>query len=436
MRGIAQGQNRGFFSQIRLIMLTPEIVQQLRDHFPALRKQVVGRPAVFFDGAAGTQVPQSVIDAISNYYIHCNANHEGVFTTSIESDALLHECHQAAADFVGVSDIDAVSFGANMTTLTFALSRALSKTWKPGDEIVLSRLEHDANFTPWTLAAQDAGVTIRYAEIDVSDCTLSVDQYRDLINERTRLVAVGCASNAVGTVNPVKEICTLARDAGALSFLDCVHYAPHDLIDVKDWGCDLLICSAYKFFGPHIGIMYGRREVLESVLPYKLRTSPIGLPGRWMTGTQNHACIAGVKAAIDYVADIGRKIDPTLNARRDALKCAFGVIRAYERTLLDQMLDGLMSIQPLKVYGITEPSDRDSRFPTIAIRHPEIPSKEFATRLAADGIFTWDGNYYALPLTETLGVEPEGMVRISAVHYNTPEEIDRMLESTRRICST
>ncbi len=252
-------------------------------------------------------MPQSVIDAISHYLSHHNANHDGVFATSIESDRLLHDAHQAAADLVGCQDAGEIAFGANMTTLTFALSRALARTWNQGDEIVLSRLEHDANFSPWVLAAQDAGVTIRYIDIDPSDCTLKLDQYADAINQRTRLVAVGCASNAVGTVNPVKKICRWAAEAGALSFLDAVHYAPHDLIDVSDWGCDFLICSAYKFFGPHVGVMYGRRELLESIQPYKLRPSPNDLPGRWMTGTQNHECIAGTLAAIDYIADIGRE---------------------------------------------------------------------------------------------------------------------------------
>ena len=411
------------------MMLTENHIQQLREQFPALKRNVDGKPAVFFDGPAGTQVPQCVIDAIGDYLIRCNANHDGTFATSIESDELLEDCHQAAADFVGTPDSGEVSFGANMTTLVFALSRALANTWNAGDEIILSRLEHDANFTPWRLAAEDAGVTIRYVDIDPSDCTLRVEQYADLINSRTRLIAVGCASNAVGTINPVKQICRLAREAGATSFLDAVHYAPHDLIDVSDWGCDFLICSAYKFFGPHVGIMYGRRGLLEQIQPYKLRTSPTELPGRWMTGTQNHECIAGTKAAIDYISGIGRTLEPSAQTRRSALRVAYQAIRSYERGLLDQMLDGLLSVPQIKVWGITEPSDRDQRFPTVAIRHPTISSKEFARKLAADGIFTWHGNYYALPLTEMIGVEPEGMVRIGAVHYNTSDEVDRLIEN-------
>ena len=254
--------------------LTVEQVVELRSKFPALSKKVNGQQAVFFDGPAGTQVPQSVIDAISNYLIHCNANSHGVFATSIESDRVVDEAHEAAADFVGSPDPSTIAFGANMTSLTFALSRALARTWKEGDEIVLSRLEHDANFSPWRLAAEDAGVTVRYVDINPDDCTLLLDDYAKFISDKTRLVAVGCASNAAGTVNPVKQICGWAREAGALSFLDAVHYAPHDLVDVEDWQCDFLICSAYKFFGPHVGIMFGRRELLEQLQPYKLRPSP------------------------------------------------------------------------------------------------------------------------------------------------------------------
>ena len=413
------------------MQLTAEHITELRAKFPALARLHDGRPAVFLDGPAGTQVPQSVIDAISHYLTTCNANSHGVFATSIESDEMVDAAHQAAADFVGVDDPGTVSFGGNMTTLTFALSRALARTWDPGDEIVLSRLEHDANFSPWRLAAEDAGVTVRYVDINPDDCTLVLDDYAKLLNERTRLVAVGCASNAAGTINPVKQICAWAREVGAMSFLDAVHYAPHDLIDVTDWDCDFLICSAYKFFGPHVGIMYGRRELLETLQPYKLRPSPDDLPGRWMTGTQNFECICGVRAAIDYIADIGRLAGKTSD-RREALRQAFALIRSYERTLLDQLLDGLAEIPGIKVWGITAESERDQRFPTVSITREGIDATSLAKQLAAEGIFVWDGNYYALPLTERIGVEPEGMVRIGLAHYNTSEEVARLLEILRK----
>ena len=424
-------------------------VDSLRSQFPALDKQVDGKTAVFFDGPAGTQVPQSVIDAIGDYLVKHNANHCGVFATSVESDRLLNEAHRAAADLLGVNDPDSIAFGANMTTLALALSRALAKSWEPGDEIVLSRLEHDANFSPWVLAAQDRGVTIRYVEVNPDDCTLRLEQYAELINSRTKLVAVGCASNAVGTVNPVKQICKWARDAGALSFLDAVHYAPHALIDVIDWDCDFLVCSAYKFFGPHVGILYGRRTLLEAIQPYKLRPSPDELPGRWMTGTQNHEGIAGTLAAIDYLAQIGleeiasdyqpdnrgagQQVQST--SRREALVAALTAIRAYEHDLLLRLLDGLRQIPNLKVWGITDPHRLAQRLPTVSINHQTIAPRQLAEHLAADAIFVWHGNYYALPLTESLGVEPEGMVRIGLCHYNNADEVDRLLASLERIAS-
>jgi cysteine desulfurase family protein (TIGR01976 family) len=410
-----------------MTMLSESKVALLRSQFPALSRQVDGQQAVYCDGPAGTQVPRRVIDAIVNYLSHHNANHQGTFATSIESDELLDRAQQAAADFVGSNDPGTIAFGANMTSLTFALSRALARTWQQGDEIVLTRLEHDANYSPWVLAARDSGAVVRYIDIDPADCTLRLDQYADAINERTRLVAVGCASNAVGTVNPVKQICEWARQSGALSFLDAVHFAPHDLIDVSDWGCDFLACSAYKFFGPHVGLMYGRRELLESITPYKLRPAPNELPGRWMTGTQNHECIAGTAEAIDYIADLGRDLDGGPIPRRQALENAYREIRAYEESMLLRLLDGLDQISNVKIWGITDREQLHRRLPTVSITHHTMTAKSLAERLAADGIFVWHGNYYALPLTERLGVEPDGMVRIGLVHYNTPEEIDRIV---------
>ena len=409
--------------------LTPEAVHSLRQQFPALQKTIDGQPAIFFDGPAGTQVPQSVIDAIVHYLSNHNANHGGVFATSIESDQVLDAAHQAAADFLGARHPESIAFGANMTTLTFALSRALARTWSPGDEIILTRLEHDANFSPWIQAAEDADVNVQFVDIDPSDCTLKLDDYARLLNEKTKLVAVSCASNAVGTVNPVQQICTWAKSAGAMTFLDAVHFAPHDLIDVDAWDCDFLICSAYKFFGPHIGIMYGRQGLLESIQPYKLRPSPESLPGRWMTGTQNHACIAGTMAAIDYLADLGRQVDnlPTEN-RRTAIKRAFRAIREYESALLSHLMGGLLSNPQIEVFGITNEDEFDQRLPTVSIRHQALGPLQLAEALAAEAIFVWHGNYYALPITERLGLEPDGAVRIGLAHYNTLDEVNRLLQ--------
>ena len=407
-------------------------LDEIRRQFPALARQAGDYPAAFFDGPAGTQVPQRVIDAVSAYYIQHNANHGGLFPTSRESDALLAAAHQAAADFVGSDDPGTVAFGANMTTLTLSLSRALARTWGPGDEVIVSRLDHDANFTPWVLAAADAGATVRHIDINPNDCTLDLDDFKSQLSDRTRLVAVGCASNAVGSVNPVKDICRLAHEVGALTFLDAVHFAPHSLIDVEDFGCDFLACSAYKFFGPHIGLLWGRRSLLEELPAFKLRPASNALPDKWMTGTQNHECIAGTLAAIDYLADLGRKVagDDSME-RRPALKRAYQAILDYEQQLIWHLIDGLRRLDTFRLWGIDDPLRRAERLPTISITHSRRTPAEIAEELGRRGLFVWHGNYYALPLTERLGLEPDGMIRVGIVHYNTLEEVDRLLAALR-----
>jgi len=414
-------------TQVKLNFIKDHI-ESIRRRFPALARTVADQPAVFFDGPAGTQVPQSVIDAMSDYLRNRNANHEGVFATSRESDAMLHEAHAAVADLLGADDPDCVFFGQNMTSLTFAMSRALARRWQPGDEVVVTRLDHDANVTPWVMAAEDAGATVRYVDLKPSDCTLDLDDCRAKINANTRLVAVGCASNASGSVNPVREICRWAKAVGALTFLDAVHFAPHVSLDVAELGCDFLACSAYKFFGPHTGIMWGRRELLESLIAYKVRPSSNELPGKWMTGTQSHESIAGVLAAVEYLADLGREATGMANlGRRDALCSAYDAIADYERGLANQLLSGLAKFDAINVWGITDTARGNERLPTVSITHEHVNATEVAERLAERGIFVWHGHYYALQLTETLSLEPHGMVRIGLTHYNTSEEIDRLL---------
>ncbi|QDU95151.1 cysteine desulfurase-like protein [Lignipirellula cremea] len=410
-------------------MYTDEMARACRRQFPALSRQVGKDRAIYFDGPAGTQVPQRVIEAISDYLAHHNANHGGLFASSRESDAILDRTHQAMADFVGSADPDQIVFGPNMTTLTFAMSRALSRTWKAGDEVIVTRLDHDANVSPWVLAAADVGAVVRYVEVDPATCTLDLDSYYSQLNERTRLVAVGCASNSVGTINPVRAMADAAHQQNALVYADAVHYAPHALLDVAALGCDFLACSAYKFFGPHIGVLWGRRELLEQTAAYKLRPAPDELPGKWMTGTQNHECLAGVLAAVDYLAEIGRTLasDDSLD-RRHALASAFTGIAAYERGLLERLLQGLESIDEITVWGLTDPARMDERLPTISITHSRLTATQLATALGNHGVFVWHGNYYALQLTESLGLEPEGMVRIGLVHYNTTDEVDRLIE--------
>ncbi len=409
--------------------LRPLDVAGRRGQFPSLARRAGDLPAVFFDGPAGSQVPQCVIDAIGRYLTDSNANHGGAFATSRESDALLDEAHRAAADFVGATDAGEVAFGANMTTLTFSLGRALAASWRTGDEIVVTRLDHDANVTPWTLAARDAGAVVRHVDIRREDCTLDLDSLRRQLGPRTRLVAVGCASNAVGSVNPVREIAAMAHAVGAKIFLDAVHLAPHRRLDVTGWDADFLACSAYKFFGPHVGLLWGRRDLLESLPAYKLRPAPNDLPGKWMTGTQNHECIAGVLAAIEYLAGLGRRAAGDELARSAALTAAFESIGAHERDLTRRLLDGLAAIGEVKVWGITAADRSDERVATFGLTHRRLTPRELAERLDARGIFAWHGNFYALPLTEALGLEPHGLLRIGLLHYNTADEVARLLEA-------
>ena len=412
----------------------PPVLYEARQQFPALLRQVNERTAVFLDGPAGTQVPQSVIDAITNYYVQHNANHGGAFVTSQESDDILRETHQAIADLLGASDPECVAFGANMTSLTFALSRALGQTWRSGDEIIVSRLDHDANVRPWVLAAEDAGAQVRFVEIRREDCTLDLDDLKSKLNERTRLVALGCASNSVGTINPYRDVIGWAHEVGALVFLDAVHYAPHALIDVESWDCDFLACSAYKFFGPHVGILWGKRKHLQSLTAYKLKTVPDSVPDKWMTGTQNHECLAGTLAAVNYLADIGHKCaeDQSL-PRRTALETAFNAIQPYEQFLVERLLAGLRNIPGIQIWGINDPARAHERLPTLSITHHRLSPEALATELGQRGLFVWHGNYYALELSESLGLEPDGMVRIGLVHYNTADEVDRLLNELEQL---
>jgi cysteine desulfurase family protein (TIGR01976 family) len=364
------------------------------------------------------------------YLTECNANHGGQFITSQRTDEWMNQAHQALADLLGSDDAGTVSFGPNMTSLTFALSRAIARTWRAGDEILVTHLEHDANFTPWKRAAEEAGVRVQEVGIHPEDCTLNLQDLRSKLSQRTRLIAVTCASNATGTRNDVRQICSWAREVGALSFLDAVHFAPHDLIDVDDWGCDFLVCSAYKFFGPHVGILWGRREQLETLPAYKLRPAPDALPGKWMTGTQNHEGIAGAMAAVDYLAELGRRTSQDLSLdRRAALQAAYREISTYESGLVWQLIEGLEAFPGVRLWGIRDRARADQRMPTVAWTHARRRPREIAQALGQRGFFVWSGNYYALPLTEYLGLEPDGMVRVGMLHYNTADEVDALLHA-------
>jgi cysteine desulfurase family protein (TIGR01976 family) len=407
-------------------MITPLDLPQIRAQFPGLARQVNGQPAIFTDGPAGSQVPRSVAEAISHYLLHQNANHGGIFATSIESDELLHKVHEQAAAFFGVTDPDTIIFGNNMTSLTFAVSRAIARNWHAGDEIILSRCDHDANVTPWVLAAQDKGVNVRWIEINKPDCTLNLETLDKQLSSRTKLVAVGMASNAVGTVHPVREIADKAHRVGAMVFLDAVHYAAHQLIDAPATGADFIACSAYKFFGPHVGLLWGKREYWEKLTPYKVRPATETLPGRWMTGTQNHEGIAGVGAAIEYLASLAT-VGSTL---RERLQNAFERIAAHEYSLSNVFLQGLSVMDDYQLFGQPTVQDRVSTF---GIKQRQFDAELVSTLLAQQGIFTWSGNFYALPLTEALNLEPHGLVRIGFLHYNTLKEVERVLDVLRLV---
>ncbi len=398
-----------------------------RSQFPAIARELDGQPVVYLDGPGGSQVPERVIAAVSHYLSGMNSNHGGRFLASRESDAMLEAAHEAVADFLGAPTPASTIFGANMTSLTLAFSRALARTWRAGDEIIVTRLDHDANVSPWVLAARDAGVVVHHVGIHVADCTLDLDALRSTLSTRTRLVAVGAASNAVGTVNPLGDICRWVHEVGGQVYVDAVHYAPHAPIDVAAWDCDYLACSAYKFFGPHVGILWGRRELLERLPAYKVRPAADTLPDKWMTGTQNHEGIAGALAAIDYLAELGRRLAPAVDGRRAALAAAFAGIGAYERRLCRELIVGLMELPSVCVWGIKDPKRFALRVPTVAITHAKLAPADLAEYLGGRGIFAWHGNFYALELTETLGLEPTGLLRLGLLHYNTTTEIERLL---------
>ncbi|HEY5294263.1 MAG TPA: cysteine desulfurase-like protein [Gaiellaceae bacterium] len=379
---------------------TATTIDAVRARFTALQQ-----PLAFFDGPGGTQVPDSVIDAIAGYLRGANANAGGPFSTSHATDALIDTAHETAAQFLNAT-VDEVAFGANMTTLNFALSRTAGRKWRAGDEIVCTKLDHDGNVSPWLELAHDKEMTVRFAEID-DDCRLDLDHLRSLVSERTRVVAYPWASNAVGTVTPVAEVAAIAHEAGALAWVDAVHYGPHGPIDVQAAGADVLVCSPYKFYGPHLGLAFGRRELLESWRPYKVRpVDPFPIGHRYETGTLAHELLAGFVAAVDYLRDVG-----------------WDFVHEHEHALGQQFLDGLP--EGWRLHGIPT---MDGRVPTFAINHESLPPQEASERLGARGFATWYGNYYAVEVMKRLGLA-DGAVRIGIVHTNTEDEVTRLLDA-------
>ena len=402
-------------------------IAEIRSRFPGLDRIVNGNRAIFFDGPGGSQSPESVGRAVKHYLLHQNANVGMSFATSRETDILIEETMRACADLVGCDDYREIVFGQNMTSLTIQLASALSRTWGPGDEIVVTRSDHDANVRPWVLAAKWSGASIRWIDIDPNDCTYRAETIDSSIGESTVLVAIGAASNFSGTINDVKGICEKAHNVGAEVFVDAVHYAPHGLIDVKNLDCDYLACSSYKFFGTHQGILWGRYDRLAELPVAKLRVSSEEVPFRWMTGTQGHESMAGTLAAIEHLEWLGIFLTGKEISRREALSVAFTAIEDYESELCWKMITGLKEIG-VKIWGITDSSKKCHRAPTVSFTHHSMSAEEIGSALAENGIFAWAGNFYALELSEALGLEPEGALRVGLLHYNTAEEVGRFLE--------
>jgi len=403
----------------------------IRSRFPALSRTLDGRPVIWADGPGGTQVPESVIDAMSGYLRRGGSNHGGFFEASRDSDEVHREARSALADFLGASSYNEIAFGQNMTSLTFAVSRALARTWDSSSEVVATRLDHDANVTPWVMAAADSGATVRKVDVDPSNASLDMDSMESAIGPNTRLVAVTAASNASGSLVDVRRVVEMAHAVGAIAYVDAVHLAPHRTIDVAALDCDFLVVSAYKFFGPHTGVLYGKYDRLDQFDAYKVRPAPELPPGKWETGTQSFESFAGLIATIEYWAELGEQVSPTGIAltRRDRLVAATTATSGYERGLARRFLDGVADLPRVEVYGITE-GDLTDRTPTFALAVAGTHPDEVAANLGAQGIFVWSGNYYAVEIMEALGrADSGGLVRIGFVHYNTAAEVDRILEA-------
>jgi len=412
----------------------------IRAQFPAL-----SRDCVFLDNPAGTQVARTVLDRMKDYLVAHNANHEGAFATSRESDALVEQARMAAADFLNAGSSSEIVFGPNMTSLTFNISRSLVRTFNPGDEIVVTRLDHDANITPWVMAAEDRGCKVTWVDFHPEDGTLNMDEMQKAIERHPRLVAVGYASNALGTINPVAKIIQMAHEVGSLVYIDAVQYAPHGPIDVQRLGCDFLVCSSYKFFGPHMGVLYGKYDLLDRLTAYKVRPAPQEPPGKFETGTGNFEGMCGVLGALEFVEWVGETFGDEqaeryagdYTGRRLHFKQGMSAIRSYEFELSRALLDILEETPGATVYGITDSRRLEERVPTCAFTLSGKSPHQVAEELDEANIYVWDGNYYALAVTERLGLEGSGgMVRVGPVHYNTEEEIQRFGEELGRIASS
>lgn len=413
-------------------------IHLVRERFPSLN-----RPAVFLDNPAGTQISKQSLDRINRYLIECNANHEGLFETSRKSDEILHEAHAAMADFLNASRPEEIIFGNNMTTLTLHMSRSLARNLQPGDNILVTRLDHDANISPWMLIAEDKGCNLIWVDMDVEQGTLDLDDFAKALERKPKIAAFGYASNLLGTINPVKKLIKMAKDAEALVYIDAVQYAPHGPIDVQDLDCDFLVCSSYKFFGPHAGALYGKYDLLNELKAYKVRPAANELPYKFETGTQNHEGIAGVLGALEYFEWLGSEFggeyantwkDGGFSGRHLIYKQAMSAIRDYEFELSRALIGVIESVPGARIYGVTDTNRVDERVPTVSFRLEGKDPAKVADAMGNQGVYIWNGHNYALAIVERMGLlEAGGMIRVGPVHYNTLDEIERFGEALKQV---
>ncbi len=408
-------------------------VQDVRAAFPSLSLRDDGRPRVYLDNPAGTQVPLTVMQAISDSFMQACANQGGYFRTSREADRIVDQAHRAMAEFLGTPDPSEIIIGPNSTTLTFQLSRSIGRELQAGDEVILTRMDHEANVAPWLEMAEERGLVVRWAEFDADSWRVELEHLRALITPKTRLLALNYASNLTGAVNDVPALVKAAKAAGLLVYVDAVQLAPHAAIDVVALGCDFLMCSPYKFFGPHLGVLWGRRSLLEQLHAYKCRSVSGELPGKFETGTPAIELQAGLIAAVEHFASLGAGRVPGAS-RREQIVAAFGLITEHERALTAQLLAGLATLADVSIIGPDERSSAAPRVPTVSVRHRRIAAARLAQALAGENIFVWSGHNYALGIVEQLGIPAEeGVLRIGAAHYNTSEEVEQTLSAIRRL---
>ena len=400
-------------------------IDSIRADFPALRRQENGHAVAYFDGPGGTQVPRQVADAVTDYLLNHNANTHWAYPTSAETDALLAGARATFADFFNATPSD-VSFGNNMTTIAFHLARGLARDWKPGDEIVVTELDHHANVAPWRAIAKERGLVVRSVKLDTTTFHHDPDAFAEAISDRTRLVAVGAASNALGTITDVATVCAMARGAGALSFVDAVHFAPHNLVDVQEIDCDFLACSSYKFYGTHAGILYGRHQLVDQIDIPRLDPAPQDAPEKLETGTQNHEGIVGAAAAVDYIASIGGAD----GNRRERLARAFAELHARGDTLFTQLWNGLAAIEEVTLHG---PPAGTPRTPTVSFTVRGKATEDVARHLVRHGVYASNGDFYAATVAARLGRADDGFVRAGAACYTTEEEVERLIEGVRSL---